>query len=146
MSTQSRKKIINDILDKYSVICPSKAVDEMLAAIQAEDDANKMRKKKPAANPGKDLFFLARAIADVCQWPFDANKGQLMKEAKLLSSITNPEPTPEAVKKIYGPGGAWYTGNYHGLRGDLPTPAMIRKTWLILNNKQNSTPTGKIYI
>lgn len=74
------------------------------------------------------LFPLAAAMANACRMDLEANKGRLLKEAKILEKAS-PSPTPELIGAKYGPGGWWYLNDWRGKRGEAPSPATIRETW-----------------
>lgn len=77
-----------------------------------------------------NIFSIAEALAVVCHMDLEANKGQLLREARLLKKAT-PVPTVELLKAHYNgnPNGFWKTKDWRGQKGQLPKPANIRETW-----------------
>lgn len=95
----------------------------------------KKRERKPrapASGPDKEkvnYFPIASALSSVCQMPFDPNKGRLFKESKELCRADAPPVTPDEIAAHYGPGGWWYSNDWRGQKGELPTLGAIRQTW-----------------
>lgn len=73
-------------------------------------------------------YNLAVVLADVCKMDLNANKGRLLREAKLLNEAT-PTPTAELVSSKYGGGGWWYANDWRGQKGEPPAPHFVRETW-----------------
>ncbi len=105
---------------------------------------------KLAANGSGATYDLALLLADVCQVDFEHNKGELLREAKILKkpTATAPPPTPERVKAALA---QWYILDWRGKRGDPPSPTAFRKAWRRLTTGGNngisstssSTPQSK---
>lgn len=76
------------------------------------------------------LYSIAQAIADVCNIQLEANKGRMMREAKLLSKAS-PPPTVELIKQHYNGNKSafWKSTDWRGRKGQRPTPSSIRETW-----------------
>ena len=85
-------------------------------------------KQKAAKPPAANLYPLARALSEVCSIDLEANKGKLFAEAKRLSKAT-PPPTYDLIAEHYRRGGAWYTQDWRGKRGDRPQLGQVRLTW-----------------
>jgi hypothetical protein len=73
-------------------------------------------------------YSLAQALAGVCGMDFEANKGRLLKEAKLLEK-GSPPPTSELITKHYGAGTWWYQKDWRGQKDEPPAPPAVRETW-----------------
>jgi hypothetical protein len=134
MTTQRRKirKLIQSYCDEYGVLFALQKeqpfCDALADAIIAELEPKKRRRTSAQADAAK-LYHLAVAIAEVCAWDYEANKGRLFSEAKRLAKAT-PAPTPDKVREHYAPGGTWYTKDWRGREGrEPPTPGQIRSTW-----------------
>lgn len=78
--------------------------------------------------PPNELYEIVMALCQVCKMDFEANKGRLFKEAKLLSKAT-PTATPELIEQYYDNDGWWEKEDWRGKKGDLPSPHAIRETW-----------------
>lgn len=72
----------------------------------------------------KNLYPIAKVLSDVTGMDITKNRGRLFKEAKDYK----PEEVEE-ILQIYGPGGAWYTDDWRGKKGDRPKLGDIRETW-----------------
>lgn len=83
------------------------------------------------------MFNIAAALAEVCRMDLNMNRPQLLREAKLL------QKEPAEIRRLYGPGGAWYTSDFRGKIGSPPTPAQVRQTWNKLATTQTASAVGK---
>ncbi len=89
---------------------------------------NSSTKNVEESRPTMQVYPIAKAMAEVCKMDLEANKGRLLKEAKILEKA-NPTPTPDLVKDNYGAGGWWYREDWRGRKSESPNPATIRETW-----------------
>ena len=133
------------------------------AKAQAKPKQNSTPSPSPSQGSGKckgkqesgenaqsaSLHPLAVALSDLCGMAFDANKGRLFREAKLISQI--PGFDLEVMRRQYGIGGIWYLWDWRGKKGELPTPALIRETFGALKppiptngNGHNGTPAPQM--
>ncbi len=76
----------------------------------------------------KQLFALVCAIAEVTHMDRQANNGRLFAEAKRLAGA-EIVPTPDMIRRYYGPDSWWYQRHWKGRAGQLPTPGDIRASW-----------------
>lgn len=91
----------------------------------------KMREYQP------QIWLLACTLAEVCQAIIGLSEGKWIGRANAMRK-TIPDFTPERIRKLYGPGGVWYTQDWRGQRGNPPNLTTISETWLSL-----SAATGK---
>jgi hypothetical protein len=138
-------KIINQSTQKTAlksaektVLLPDKSTPESTVESSNEFSTSSFNSKnqiteevatqKSRGNP--ELFYLAQALSEVCHMDLQANKGRLMKEAKLLS-VATPKPTPELLRQYYNgnKGTFWRSHDWRGQKGEVPTPASVRETW-----------------
>ena len=73
-----------------------------------------------------DLYAMAQALADVTGMAFKLNRGRLTKAAKVL--LQDPQLSPTLIRDLYSPGGAWYSHNWMGQKGEKPLPEHIAQT------------------
>lgn len=135
MTTKRRqaRERIQSVLDEYGAL-PTLAHEIPLcdALVDAATDVLiPKRKKSRPPQSNRDMYHLARAIAEVCRVDYAANTGRLFAEAKRLSRA-EPKPTAELVRRHYGKGQTWYEKDWRGMKGNLPTLGQIRSTWLQL--------------
>lgn len=136
MTTKRRqtRERIQSILDEYGALATlahEKQLCDALADAAIDVLVKKPRRKSQPPQKNREMYHLARAIGDVCRMSYKANTGRLFAEAKRLASA-EPTPTAELVRKYYGQGGTWYTTDWRGKQGNIPTPGQIRSTWLQL--------------
>lgn len=82
------------------------------------------RESPPAA-----IYQLSRELADVCGMDFQANKGRLLREAKLLTAAARPPAAGDLRAHYQAPGAWWWKHDWRGKKGERPTPQAIRETW-----------------
>lgn len=133
--TTKRKQLrerFQKTLDEYGVLPTlphEKPLCDALADSAIDILAKKPQKKAQPQQKNHDLYHIASALGDVCKIDYQANRGRLFAEAKRLSQAT-PPPTPELVRSHYGENGSWYTADWRGKQGNIPTPGQVRSTWL----------------
>lgn len=135
---RTKKETIETNPKKISATAPSPPViqEPTIPEGASEQDAphskqSEEQKGDPPATSEKKpngTYLLAQLLSEVCEMDFAANKGRLLREAKLLKKA-HPPPTPALVNANYGPNGLWYVEDWRGKRGDLPRPSTIRETW-----------------
>jgi hypothetical protein len=105
-------------------------VDNEIVYEDCDEDGNPVRQKKSkqkVRKAGDDRRVgLAFALADVTNMEMKLNRGYLFKEADHL--LQDESITPELIKSLYGPGGAWYKKDWRGLKGQPPKPFDVRAT------------------
>lgn len=99
--------------------------------------------EKEKAIPGKNLFFIAKALSEVCGISFEINKKQIMAEAKALAG--DGRVTPELILSTYGRGGAWYKKDWRGKKGQRPSLYEIRATLFTFDESEDNVIHGGIY-
>lgn len=94
-----------------------------------EAEPKKKNHLPAAANAGREsVYKLAVEIANVCGMDFQANKGRLLREARLLEKAT-PSPTPELIRESFSGAASFWASDWRGAKGQRPTPATIREVW-----------------
>lgn len=146
--TSKRRTIrirIQKILDEYGALATLAHEIPLCDAIAdaiTELTVSKPRKKQPPQN--KQLYYLARALSEVCVIDWLSNKPKLFAEAKRLAKAA-PTPTPELIKQHYGKGGTWYNQNHWGKRGSRPGLGQVRTTWAqLVAEAEPTTAPGQI--
>jgi hypothetical protein len=86
-------------------------------------EEEKEGEKKPPSTR-RNLFSIAKALSDVTGMDITKNRGRLFKEAKDYK-----DEEVEDILQIYGPGGAWYSDDWRGKKGERPKLSDIRETW-----------------
>lgn len=91
-----------------------------------EGEGSRITGKRESGN----LYPLAELLSEICHMPLQANKGRLMREAKLVAQL-EPPPTPELLREHYNgrPDCFWRSSDWRGKKGENPTPHAIRETW-----------------
>ena len=87
--------------------------------------------KNESDNVGRTKpFEIAQALANVGGMEFNANKGRLLREAKLLLS-SKPEPTSTLIMEKFGVGGWYYSesSDWRAKKKELPKPHIVRELW-----------------
>jgi len=80
--------------------------------------------EKASTTTRRNLFSIAKVLSDVTGMDITKNRGRLFKEAKDYK-----DEEVEDILQIYGPGGAWYSDDWRGKKGDRPKLSDIRETW-----------------
>jgi hypothetical protein len=74
-----------------------------------------------------NYYPIAEALSKVTKMDLNINKPRIFKAAKTLSQ--GSDVTPERILKDYGSGGIWYSKDWRGLKGQVPTLQQIIETW-----------------
>jgi hypothetical protein len=136
MTTKRRqlRERIQEILDTYGVLCTLQQKEPLCDALADAAIAvlkPQPRKKKNPPKKNRDMYHLAKSLAEVCNIDYGANQGRLFAEAKRLAKAT-PTPTSELVTLHYSIGGTWYERDWRGKQGNRPTLGQVRLTWVQL--------------
>lgn len=119
--------------------------------LETPDD--KLQEEKPKEKPAPEpklvspfnMYAVAQAIAETCSMFFEANKGQLLKEAKIFTKL--PGFSVERMKEVYEePTGNWFLLDFRGKKGQSPTPKQIRETWLQYVNEPDEIANSVTYV
>ena len=86
--------------------------------------------ENPTERKPNAIYQLAVSLSEVCHMDIVANKGRLLRDAKVLGKCT-PPATPELIKQHYNgnPQAFWKSKTWLGKKGEYPTPEWVRKTW-----------------
>lgn len=90
---------------------------------------SKAPKTEKAAGASNQTWAMAQVIAEVCNIPFEANRGHLLSEAKQVLAAEGV--ALESIKREFGEqSGWWYRENWKGRKGIRPLPYEIRRSLL----------------
>ena len=86
-------------------------------------------KAKRGANRNAELFPLALALIEVTASDRNVHMGQAMKVAAVIAKSEKAKPNSLLITEKYGAGGWWYTTDWRGKKGQMPTFWTIQQTW-----------------
>jgi len=98
-------------------------------------DITKCHGDKDNQKPIPLLGPMVEALSQVTGLDLTLNYPRLAKEAKDLQAV---DYTPEQILKVYSPGGAWWTIDWRGKKGEPPQIALIRSTIAQLLSKKSN--------
>lgn len=101
------------------------------------DGAEKKGRRGTAKNA--ELFPLALAIIEVTGSDRNVHMGQAMKVAAAIAKSEKAKPNAMLITEKYGAGGWWYTADWRGKKGQIPTFWTIQQTWANWVGTEQST-------